>query len=43
MERNNMFEAMHRDILTKKQYICRYNEARSIMKIISTIQEQNNG
>jgi hypothetical protein len=43
MQRNDMFEAMHKDILIKKQYICRYNEAKSIMKTISTIQGQNNG
>jgi CMP-N,N'-diacetyllegionaminic acid synthase len=42
MQRNDMFEAMHKDILTKKQYICKYNEAKLTMKTISIIQEQNN-
>jgi predicted dehydrogenase len=41
MQRNDMFEAMHKDILNKKQYVCNFAEGLSIMKIISTIQEQN--
>jgi CMP-N,N'-diacetyllegionaminic acid synthase len=43
IQRNDLFKAMHKDILNNKQYVCKYDEAKSIMKIISTIQEQNNG
>jgi predicted dehydrogenase len=43
MQRNDMFENMHKDILDKKQYICSFAEGLSIMKTISIIQEQNNG
>jgi predicted dehydrogenase len=43
MQRNDMFENMHKDILNKKQYACSFTEGLSIMKTISTIQKQNNG
>lgn len=41
LERNYMFEQMHKDILNKCEYICSYREGLNIMKTISYIQEQN--
>lgn len=41
LERNYMFEQMHKDILNKCEYICNYDEGINVMKTISNIQEQN--
>jgi len=39
--RNQMFEEMHKSIITTKEDVCSYNSALDVMKIISKIQEQN--
>ena len=39
--RNQMFEAMHKSILTTKKDVCSYNSALDVMKTISKVQEQN--
>jgi len=41
LERNSMFEKMHRAVLGTKESICSYNEALSVMETITKIQEQN--
>jgi CMP-N,N'-diacetyllegionaminic acid synthase len=41
LQRNVMFEEMHRSILNDKSSVCSYNEALDVMDTISTIQEQN--
>jgi len=41
IERNSMFEKMHRSILSDHHSICTYQEAKNVMKTISIIQEQN--
>lgn len=41
LERNYMFQEMHKDVLTKNKYICKYDEALKVMNTISYIQEQN--
>ncbi|KEA45833.1 oxidoreductase [Campylobacter mucosalis] len=42
-ERNDMFKAMHNDILNEQKIACSFKEALMVMKTIKTIQEQNNG
>ena len=41
MERNTMFEKMHRAIISRRQMACTYAEALDVMQTIATIQEQN--
>ena len=41
LERNYMFEQMHKSILTNQKNICKYEEGLNVMKTITTIQEQN--
>ncbi|QOY54080.1 Gfo/Idh/MocA family oxidoreductase [Candidatus Sulfurimonas marisnigri] len=41
LERNYMFEQMHRSILSHKKSVCSYNEGLKVMNTISIIQEQN--
>ena len=41
LERNSMFQKMHRSILDAKTEASTYDEALEVMKTISTIQEQN--
>jgi len=41
LERNFMFEKMHRSILTDKGNVCTYNEGLDVMETISIIQGQN--
>ena len=41
LQRNEMFEKMHKDILGNKESVCSYKEAMEVMKSISKIQEQN--
>jgi CMP-N,N'-diacetyllegionaminic acid synthase len=41
LERNSMFEKMHRSILSDHHSICTYQEGQNVMKTISIIQEQN--
>jgi len=41
LQRNEMFEQMHRSILGDKQKVCSFNEAQSVMDTIKIIQEQN--
>ncbi len=41
LERNFMFEKMHKSILADKENICTYNEGLDVMDTISTIQGQN--
>ncbi len=42
-ERNDLFRQMHLSALGNKNYLCTLEEGLSVMKIISKIQEQNNG
>lgn len=44
LQRNDMFDAMHNEILFKehKKYVCTLEQGLSIMQTIKTIQEQNN-
>ena len=41
LERNQMLEEMHKDILKNRKEVCSYKEGLEVMKTISTIQEQN--
>lgn len=41
LQRNYMFEQMHKSILTDKSTICTYQEGLEVMKTISAVQEQN--
>ncbi len=41
LERNYMFEQMHRSILTNKKNSCNYEDGLKTMEVISVIQEQN--
>ncbi|MFK7779725.1 MAG: gfo/Idh/MocA family oxidoreductase [Candidatus Gracilibacteria bacterium] len=43
LERNSMFEKMHKSILSNKINACTYDEALDVMKTITTIQGQNKG
>ncbi|MDD5597303.1 MAG: Gfo/Idh/MocA family oxidoreductase [Victivallaceae bacterium] len=40
-ERNFMFRAMHKSILSGREFVCGYNEGLDVMKTISIIQGQN--
>jgi CMP-N,N'-diacetyllegionaminic acid synthase len=42
LERNDLYISMHQSILNHIGDFCTYNEAKNVMKTISTIQEQNN-
>ncbi len=41
LERNYMFEQMHKSILSHKESVCSYDEGLKVMNTISIIQEQN--
>jgi predicted dehydrogenase len=41
LERNYMFEEMHKSILSHKESVCSYDEGLQVMNTISIIQEQN--
>lgn len=41
LERNYMFEEMHKSILSNKENVCSYDEGAKVMNTISIIQEQN--
>lgn len=41
LERNYMFEQMHKSILTNQKIACTYDEAKQVMNTIGLIQEQN--
>ena len=41
LERNYMFEQMHKSVLNDRKDICRYEEGLKVMKTITNIQEQN--
>jgi len=41
LERNYMFEEMHKSVLNSKNIICTYDEALNVMDTIQAIQEQN--
>jgi predicted dehydrogenase len=41
LERNSMFENMHKSILGTKESVCSYSEALEVMDTISKVQEQN--
>lgn len=41
LEKNNMFEQMHKSILNDKKNACSYEDGLEVMKTISIIQEQN--
>jgi len=41
LERNEMFEKMHLDLLNQQKNICTFQEGLEVMNTISTIQEQN--
>lgn len=41
LQRNELFEKMHSEILSKQESICTYQEGLEVMDTISTIQEQN--
>lgn len=41
LERNYMFEQMHKSILSHKKSVCSYDEGLKVMNTISIIQEQN--
>ena len=43
LARNEMFLAMHKDILGEQRYVCGFNEGQGTMDIIDQIQRQNNG
>ncbi|MCD4756730.1 MAG: Gfo/Idh/MocA family oxidoreductase [Arcobacteraceae bacterium] len=42
LERDFMFEQMHKSVLTDHINVCTYNEAKNVMNTIKIIQEQNN-
>lgn len=42
VERNELFQRMHGDIMTSAKIACDYHEAFRVMKVIKKIQEQNN-
>ncbi|ASG68529.1 oxidoreductase [Francisella halioticida] len=41
LERNYMFEKMHKDVLSEQKTVCNFKEALEVMKTISIVQEQN--
>lgn len=41
LERNEMFQQMHLDILNKQETVCSYQEGLEVMDMIANIQEQN--
>ena len=42
LARNEMFLAMHKDILGEQRYVCGFSEGQDTMNIIDQIQRQNN-
>jgi ptmF len=42
LARNEMFLAMHKDVLGEQRYICSFDEGLDVMDAIDQIQRQNN-
>ncbi|CAD7288723.1 Gfo/Idh/MocA family protein [Campylobacter suis] len=43
LERNDMFKSMHLDILGDRKNVCTFEQAMSVMRVIKSVQEQNDG